>query len=89
LNSATNCFEENHNANDVLFDAEVSYLGSSSHTVEVVNKPANQVAELEALTVPEKVGGRKAELIERLEILDSEKGTYQATYTLLESVFLF
>jgi hypothetical protein len=84
LNSTTNCFEENHNPNDVSFDAEVSsdldnLCTDNLCTVDKFDKPPDQdIVDLEALTVPElkgmlqseglKVGGRKSELIERLEM---------------------
>jgi hypothetical protein len=79
LNGTTNCFDELTNTNDVSFDAEVSSDLDNLCTVDEVNKPPEQyIVDLEALTVPElkemlrseglKVGGRKSELIERLEM---------------------
>ena len=79
LNGTTNCFDELTNTNDVSFDAEVSSDLDNLCNVDEVNKPLEQdIVDLEALTVPElkemlrseglKVGGRKSELIERLEM---------------------
>jgi hypothetical protein len=67
------------NANGVSFDANISPdLNTLCATVDEVGKPPKEHLDLEAMTVPElkemlrrkglKVGGRKSELIERLEM---------------------
>jgi hypothetical protein len=80
LNGTTNCFEELTNTNDVSFDTEASSYPDNLCTVDVLDQEPvkHEIEDLEALTVSElkemlrseglKVGGRKSELIERLEM---------------------